>query len=160
LSLILLFTFVVFGSFLFAMTTYAAAFVDYILHFVSLSFGAYGPQSSDAFAMALPETAKPLAQELFGGATNAWGSYDGFKAGLTGAAAALDEATLSAVYAAGEQGGVNLAGKLAGPPSIGRGGLPSRLLWVCSWRGFRAVVRCVSLSWAAYLRRRWCVLPG
>ena len=104
LSLILLFTFVLFGSFVFAMTTYATAFVDYILHFVSLSFGAYGPQSSDAFAMALPETAKPLAEELIGGATNAWGSYDGFKSGLEGAAAALDEATLSAVYAAGEQG--------------------------------------------------------
>ena len=104
LSLILLFTFVLFGSFVFAMTTYATAFVDYILHFVSLSFGAYGPQSSDAFGMALLETAKPLAGELIGGATNAWGSYDGFKSGLEGAAAALDEATLSAVYAAGEQG--------------------------------------------------------
>ena len=42
LSLVLLFTFVVFGSFLFAMTTYATAFVDYVLHFISLSFGAYG----------------------------------------------------------------------------------------------------------------------
>ena len=104
LSLILLFTFVLFGSFVFAMTTYATAFVDYILHSVSLSFGAYGPQSSDAFGMALLETAKPLAGELIGGATNAWGSYDGFKSGLEGAAAALDEATLSAVYAAGEQG--------------------------------------------------------
>ena len=38
LSLILLMTFVVFGSFLFAMTTYATAMVDYILHFISLSF--------------------------------------------------------------------------------------------------------------------------
>ena len=104
LSLILLFTFVLFGSFLFAMTTYATAFVDYLLHFVSLSFGAFGPQSSDAFAMALPEAAKPLAQELIGGATNAWGSYEGFKAGLDGAAAELDEASLSAAYAAGEQG--------------------------------------------------------
>jgi hypothetical protein len=33
-----------------------------------------------------------------------WGSYEGFKAGLNGAAAALDEASLSAAYAAGEQG--------------------------------------------------------
>ncbi|MGB2194817.1 MAG: BCCT family transporter [Planktomarina sp.] len=104
LSLILLFTFVLFGSFLFAMTTYATAFVDYLLHFLSLSFGAYGPQSSEAFAMALPEAAEPLAQELIGGATNAWGSYEGFKAGLDGAAAELDEASLSAAYAAGEQG--------------------------------------------------------
>jgi choline-glycine betaine transporter len=104
LSRILLFTFVLFGSFLFAMTTYATAFVDYPLHFVSLSFGAYGPQFTYAFATALPEAAKPLAQELIGGATNAWGSYEGFKAGLDGAAAALDEASLSAAYAAGEQG--------------------------------------------------------
>ena len=89
-------------SFAFAMTTYATAFVDYLLHFVSLSFGAYGTQSPEAFVMALPEAAKPLADELIGGATNAWGSYDGFKSGLEGAAAALDEATLTAVYAAGE----------------------------------------------------------
>ena len=102
LSLILLFTFVLFGSFAFAMTTYATAFVDYLLHFVSLSFGAYGTQSPEAFVMALPEAAKPLADELIGGATNAWGSYDGFKSGLEGAAAALGEATLTAVYAAGE----------------------------------------------------------
>ena len=102
LSLILSFTFVLFGSFAFAMTTYATAFVDYLLHFVSLSFGAYGTQSPEAFVMALPEAAKPLADELIGGATNAWGSYDGLKSGLEGAAAALDEATLTAVYAAGE----------------------------------------------------------
>ncbi|CUJ90822.1 Glycine betaine transporter OpuD [Shimia thalassica] len=104
LSVILLMTFVVFGSFLFAMTTYASAFVDYLLNFISLSFGAYGPQSADAFAAALPETAKPLAGDLMGGATNAWGSYDGFVQGLTGAAAELPAETLSAVYAAGNEG--------------------------------------------------------
>ena len=104
LSLILLFTFVLFGSFLFAMTTYATALVDYLVQFVSLSFGAYGPQSADAFAAGLPEAAKPLAADLMGGATNAWGSFDGFKSGLEGAAAELDEATLAAVYSAGEQG--------------------------------------------------------
>ncbi|MDG1430647.1 MAG: BCCT family transporter, partial [Paracoccaceae bacterium] len=104
LSLILLLTFVVFGSFIFAMTTYATAFVDYILQFVSLSFGAYGPQSADTFAAALPEAAKPLASDLMGGATNAWGSFGGFKSGLEGAAAELDETTLAAVYDAGEQG--------------------------------------------------------
>ncbi|MDP2578777.1 BCCT family transporter [Shimia thalassica] len=104
LSVILLMTFVVFGSFMFAMTTYASAFVDYLLNFISLSFGAYGPQSADAFAAALPETAKPLASDLMGGATNAWGSYDGFVQGLTGAAAELPAETLSAVYAAGNEG--------------------------------------------------------
>ncbi|KAE9630611.1 BCCT family transporter [Parasedimentitalea maritima] len=104
LSIILLLTFVVFGSFLFAMTTYATALVDYILNFVSLSFGAYGPQSADAFAAALPEVAKPLSGDLMAGATNAWGSFDGFKSGLEGAAAELPEATLAAVYEVGNAG--------------------------------------------------------
>ncbi|MGO1120414.1 BCCT family transporter [Rhodovibrionaceae bacterium A322] len=104
LSIILLLTFVVFGSFLFAMTTYATAFVDYILHFVSLSFGAYGPLSEADFVAALPEAAAPHAEALRAGATNAWGSFDGFKSGLEGAAAALPEDVLTAVYAAGEPG--------------------------------------------------------
>ena len=60
LSLILLFTFVVFGSFLFAMTTYATALVDYILNFLSLSFAAFGPQSAADFAAALPAEAAPF----------------------------------------------------------------------------------------------------
>lgn len=107
LSLILLTTFVIFGSFAFAMSTYGSAFIDYILNFVSLSFGAYGPQDAAAFAAALPEAAKPLADDLIGGATNAWGAWGGsdgfetFKSGLEGAAAELDDATLAAVYEAG-----------------------------------------------------------
>ncbi|MEM7210161.1 MAG: BCCT family transporter [Pseudomonadota bacterium] len=104
LSLILLFTFVVFGSFVFAMTTYGTALVDYIFHFISLSFEAYSPQSAAEYAAALPEAARPLADSLVGGATNAWGSYDGFVSGLEGAAAELDEATLTAAYAAGAEG--------------------------------------------------------
>ena len=102
LSVILLLTFVVFGSFMFAMTTYASAFVDYILHFTSLSFGAYGPQSAADFAAALPADAAPYADALRGGATNAWGSFDGFKSGLEGEAAALSDDVLAATYAAGE----------------------------------------------------------
>ena len=110
LSVILLLTFVVFGSFGFAMSTYGSALVDYILNFVQLSFGAYGPQSAADFAAALPEAAKPLAGDLFSGATNAWGAWAGsdgfetFKSGLEGAAAELDEATLAAAYEAGNQG--------------------------------------------------------
>lgn len=104
LSLILLFTFVFFGSFGFAMSTYGSAFVDYILNFASLSFNAYGPQSAADFAAALPEAAKPLAGDLMAGATNAWGSFDGFKSGLEGAASELDDATLTAAYAAGTEG--------------------------------------------------------
>ncbi|MEP2783529.1 MAG: BCCT family transporter [Pseudoruegeria sp.] len=107
LSLILLMTFVVFGSFMFAMSTYVSAFIDYIIHFVSISFGAYGPQDPAAFAAALPDAAKPLADDLIGGATNAWGAWGGsdgfvsFKSGLEGAAAELDDVTLAAVYEAG-----------------------------------------------------------
>lgn len=104
LSFILLFVFVVFGSFGFAMSTYGSAFVDYILNFVSLSFGSHGPQSAAEFASALPEAAKPLAADLMAGATNAWGSFDGFKSALTGTAAELDDATLAAAYAAGTDG--------------------------------------------------------
>jgi len=104
LSIILLMTFVIFGAFMFAMTTYATAFVDYILHFVQLSFGAYGPQSAEAFNAALPEAAKPFAEELKKGATNAWGSFDAFKTGLKGAAAELPDETLTAAYAAGTDG--------------------------------------------------------
>lgn len=101
LSIILLLTFVVFGSFLFAMTTYASAMMDYIMNFISLSFEAYNPQSVEAFSAALPEAAQPHAAALADGARNAWGSYDGFVAGLSGDAAALDEDTLRAAYDAG-----------------------------------------------------------
>ncbi|MGI9368353.1 MAG: BCCT family transporter [Ruegeria sp.] len=104
LSLILLFTFVIFGSFLFAMTTYATAFVDYIINFISLSFGAYGPQSPADFTAALPAEAAPYADALRTGATNAWGSFDGFRTGLEGEAANLPDDVLQAAYAAGEPG--------------------------------------------------------
>ncbi len=103
LSLILLLTFVIFGSFLFAMTTYGTAMVDYILNFLALSFEAYGPQDAAAFAAALPADAQPLADSLKG-AQNAWGSFDGFVSGLEGEAATLPPETLAAVYEAGSQG--------------------------------------------------------
>ena len=62
LSFILILTFIVFGSFLFAMTTYGTALVDYIIHFFSIGFGAYGPMSGEEFAAALPAEAAPLVQ--------------------------------------------------------------------------------------------------
>ncbi len=104
LSLILLLTFVIFGSFLFAMTTYATAMVDYLLNFVSMSFGAFSPQSGADFTTALPAEATALADSLKAGATNPWGSFDGFKTGLEGEAAALSDDVLRQVYAAGEPG--------------------------------------------------------
>ncbi len=110
MSVILLLTFMIFGSFVFAMSTYGSAFIDYIIHFLSMSFGAWGPQSAAEFASALPETARPVASELFAGATNAWGAWGGsdgfetFRSGLEGAAADLDEAVLMAAYEAGNPG--------------------------------------------------------
>lgn len=71
LSLILLLTFVIFGSFLFAMATYATALADYIFSFAGLSFQAYGPQNHAASSAVLPADVAPLAGELYGGATYA-----------------------------------------------------------------------------------------
>lgn len=104
LSMVLLLTFVIFGSFLFAMTTYGIALYDYFMHFISLSFNAYFPMSESEFAAALPEAARSHSGDLFAGATNAWGNYSGFVSGLTGDAATLDEATLAAAYEAGNNG--------------------------------------------------------
>lgn len=102
LSIILLMTFVIFGSFMFAMSTYVSAFVDYIFNFISLSFGAYTPMEPGEFAAALPAEAAPYADVLVGGATNAWGSFAGFTGGLEGDAANLSNEVLQAAYAAGE----------------------------------------------------------
>lgn len=104
LSLILLLVFVIFGSFVFAMTTYATAFVDYIMHFLQLSFGPYNPQSMESYAATLPAAAQPLASDLYAGATNAWGSLASFTKGLTGAAAELPADVQAAAYEAGNQG--------------------------------------------------------
>ncbi len=43
LSLILLLTFVIFGSFVFAMTTYGSAFIDYILQLLLAQLWRIGP---------------------------------------------------------------------------------------------------------------------
>ena len=104
LSLILLLTFVVFGSFVFAMTTYGSAFVDYLFNIFNLSFGAYNPQSAISFDASLPAEAAPFADALRAGATSPWGSFDAFSAALEGEAANLPVETLQAAYAAGEPG--------------------------------------------------------
>ncbi|MBD3663197.1 BCCT family transporter [Sulfitobacter aestuariivivens] len=109
LSLILLLTFIIFGSFLFAMTTYATALIDYIINFFSLSFAAYGTQDMAAFTAALPSDVQGLGAEdleaLFGAASsNPWGSFDSFKESAPAAAAALGDEKLAAIYAAGTEG--------------------------------------------------------
>jgi len=104
LSIILLITFVIFGSFIFAMTTYESALVDYMLHYISLSFGAFGLMSAADFNAAIPAEAKQYADALRSCATNAWGTFAGFKSGLEGQAASLSDSVLMSVYAAGEPG--------------------------------------------------------
>ena len=94
LSLILLLTFIIFGSFLFAMSTYATALIDYIINFFSLSFNAYGSTSVGEFTASLPDAVKALPVEdiaaLHSGATGPWGSLDGFKSALPASFTALD----------------------------------------------------------------------
>lgn len=105
LSIILLLVFIIFGSFLFAMTTYATAFIDYILSFVNLSFEAYAPQGQEAFIAAAGEAVSSLSPEdaasVYAGASNGFGSLDGFVEGLP-EGVAFDPATAAAVYEAGQ----------------------------------------------------------
>ncbi|WP_343564343.1 BCCT family transporter [Kiloniella sp. b19] len=110
MSCILLLTFVVAGSFAFAMTTYGQAFVDYVIHFAALSFEAYSPLTQEAFVSALPEAVAALPAEdvsaLYSSATNAWGNLDGFKSGLPESFLALSNSDqlVSAIYKIGEEG--------------------------------------------------------
>ncbi|MPV86281.1 BCCT family transporter [Ostreibacterium oceani] len=108
MSLILLMTFVIFGSFAFAMTTYGAALGDYLLHFFQLSFGAHGPQSVAEFS-ALPAVqqtglSSEDLQAVYASATNAWGSLDSFRESLPENLASLPETTTAALYEAGTDG--------------------------------------------------------
>ena len=110
LSVILLLTFVFFGSFLFAMTKFGTGLVDYILHFVQLSFGAFWPQSADVFTAGLPDAIKNLPSEdvsaLYTGATNPWGSLSGFTEALPASVASMEnmDTLAAAVYETGTQG--------------------------------------------------------
>ncbi len=110
LSIILLLTFVFFGSFSFAMTKFGSGLVDYILHFVELSFGAYGPQSVNAFTAGIPEAVKALPTTdialIYSSATNAWGTLAGFTETLPASVTALENSDKLAttLYEAGEPG--------------------------------------------------------
>ncbi len=110
LSLILLLTFIIFGSFMFAMTTYATALVDYIIHFFSLSFNAYSPMGLAEFTASLPDAVKAIPAEdiaaLHGGATGPWGSLSGFQEGVPASVAALPDAAAltAAIYDGATEG--------------------------------------------------------
>ena len=104
LSFVLLLVFIIFGSFVFAMTTYGVALVDYIAHYLSLSFVAFPHLDVGTFAARLPADAQPFADELFAGATYEWGSYSSFVSGLSGEAANLGDETLKSVYTLGAEG--------------------------------------------------------
>lgn len=79
LSVVLLMTFVIFGSFTFAMTSYATALIDYIISFASLSFTSYSPLGQDAFMTSAGNAVAGLSTEdaasVYSGATNAWGRW-------------------------------------------------------------------------------------
>ena len=60
LSFILLATFVLAGSFLFAMSTYISALLDYILNFVQISFVSYTTPAFETFQAGLPEAVRAL----------------------------------------------------------------------------------------------------
>lgn len=108
MSLILMGVFIIFGSFAFAMTTYGTALVDYIINFVSLSFGAYNPMPYESFVASLPEVARslPAADLQTLHATGPWGNFEGFKAGLPEAlkSTANFDATAAAMWEVTEQG--------------------------------------------------------
>ena len=110
LSLILLSTFIFFGSFAFAMNTFVQSLLDYIINFVPLSFTAYGPQSLADFSASIPTSLVNLTTEdiasVYSGATNAWGSLETFSANLPASITNLDnsEGVAQGLYAAGTQG--------------------------------------------------------
>jgi len=110
LSLVLLTTFVVFGSFAFAMTTFGTSLIDYVLNFVHLSFGAAPSLSLEAFSNKLPAAVAALPAEdvaaIYASATSPWGSVDGFTDSLPASLAALPNAeTIAAsVYTLGMDG--------------------------------------------------------
>ena len=101
LSLILLGTFIFFGSFGFAMTTYGTALVDYLINFFSISFGAYPAPDFETFKAALPAAAQSLSAEEIQGvfATGPWGNYESFAGGLP---AGVDAETAAAMWQATE----------------------------------------------------------
>jgi len=108
LSLILLLTFVFFGSFGFAMTTYGSALADYLLNFLSLSFTPHFPMGLDSFVSSLPEVARSLPaadlQALHN--TGPWGSFESFKSALPEAlqGTANFNATATAIWEVTEAG--------------------------------------------------------
>jgi choline/glycine/proline betaine transport protein len=96
LSFILLATFVLAGSFLFAMSTYISALLDYILNFVQISFVSYTTPAFETFQAGLPEAVRALPAAEFAAvseavyATGPWGNFDGFKEGLPASVQALE----------------------------------------------------------------------
>lgn len=108
LSIILLSTFILFGSFAFAMTQFGQGLVDYFGQMLNLSFTAYTPLASESFLSAIagltPELTAEQGQALYAAATNPWGSFDSFNQAVPAAIAASQNFDAAAVYAAGEGG--------------------------------------------------------
>ncbi|HCH22864.1 MAG TPA: glycine/betaine ABC transporter [Oceanospirillaceae bacterium] len=110
LSVILLTTFVLFGSFAFAMSQFGQGILDYLWHLIALSFTAFQPLSMEAYLSSIPSVTSSVSPEqgqaLYTAATNPWGNLEGFKATAPAAATGMAnfDALASSIYAAGEPG--------------------------------------------------------
>ena len=110
LSVILLMTFVLFGSFAFAMTNFGQGLLDYLWHLIALSFTAFQPLSIEAYLASIPSISSALdaeqGQALYSAATSPWGSLEGFKTAAPEVVKNMDgfDTLAGSLYAAGEPG--------------------------------------------------------
>ena len=108
LSIILLSTFILFGSFAFAMTQFGQGLVDYMGQLLYLSFTAYAPLASETFLTSIanitPDLTAEQGQALYAAATNPWGSFASFNEAIPAVIASAEGFDAQAVYTAGEAG--------------------------------------------------------
>ena len=108
LSLTLLLTFIFFGSFGFALTSYGSTLANYVMNILPISFTAYSPIGFDEFVTSLPAVVQQLPtvdlQALY--ATGPWGTFESFQSGLPVALHNVEnfDATAAAIWEVTESG--------------------------------------------------------
>jgi choline-glycine betaine transporter len=108
LSLTLLLTFIFFGSFGFALTSYGSTLANYLMNILPISFTAYSPIGFDEFVTSLPAVVQQLPtvdlQALY--ATGPWGTFESFQSGLPVALNNVEnfDATAAAIWEVTESG--------------------------------------------------------
>ena len=108
LSLTLLLTFIFFGSFGFALTSYGSTLANYVMNILPISFTAYSPIGFDEFVTSLPAVVQQLPtvdlQALY--ATGPWGTFESFQSGLPVALHNVEnfDATTAAIWEVTESG--------------------------------------------------------